>query len=213
MNMNIHEAKELRIVEYLAFLGYKPTKVARGQYWYISPFRAEKTASFKVNDYINEWYDFGIAEGGDIIDLCKRLFHTESISAVLTSLSKNLPASSAMKIRTRMPPSIDMERQMSNLVISPLHNIALLSYIKSRFINIEVAQDFCKEIYYSIGKRKYFAIVFENRSGGYEVRNAYYKGCIKRKDITLINRGQSIKHDLKVITFKYVLQYLQTVLL
>ena len=28
-----------------------------------SPFREEKTPSFKVNDRLNEWYDFGAATG------------------------------------------------------------------------------------------------------------------------------------------------------
>ena len=37
----------------------------RDRYWYLSPLRNERTPSFKVNDRINEWYDFGEATGGD----------------------------------------------------------------------------------------------------------------------------------------------------
>ena len=45
---------------------------------------------------------------------------------------------------------------------------------------------FCKEIHYELRDRHYFALAFGNVSGGYEMRNAYYKGCIKNKDISLI---------------------------
>ena len=34
-----------------------------GPYWYLSPLRKEVTPSFKVNDRLNEWYDFGEATG------------------------------------------------------------------------------------------------------------------------------------------------------
>ncbi len=59
--MTIAEAKQLRIVDYLASLGYHPQSVTSKQYWYLSPLRNERTPSFKVNDRLNEWYDFGAA--------------------------------------------------------------------------------------------------------------------------------------------------------
>lgn len=63
MHMNISEAKQIRIVDYLRLLGHEPKNARGGQYWYLSPFREEKTPSFKVNDRLNEWYDFGAATG------------------------------------------------------------------------------------------------------------------------------------------------------
>ena len=32
------------------------------------PLRNERTPSFKVNDRLNEWYDFGAATGGDLVE-------------------------------------------------------------------------------------------------------------------------------------------------
>ena len=52
--MTIAEAKQLRIVDYLASLGYHPQSVTSKQYWYLSPLRNERTPSFKVNDRLNE---------------------------------------------------------------------------------------------------------------------------------------------------------------
>ena len=56
--MTIAEAKQVRIVDFLARLGHHTQHIKSGQYWYLSPLRNERTPSFKVNDRINEWYDF-----------------------------------------------------------------------------------------------------------------------------------------------------------
>lgn len=87
--MTIAEAKQLRIVDYLASLGYHPQSVTSKQYWYLSPLRNERTPSFKVNDRLNEWYDFGAATGGDLVELGKHLYRTDSVSEV--GLTKKSP--------------------------------------------------------------------------------------------------------------------------
>ena len=67
--MNIAEAKEIRMVDFLQLLGHSPVRICNSQYWYLSPLRQEDTPSFKVNDRLNEWYDFGEATGGDLVEL------------------------------------------------------------------------------------------------------------------------------------------------
>ena len=52
--MNIKEAKQIRLVEYLRIVGYLPVNVKGYQYWYLSPLREERTPSFKVNDNLND---------------------------------------------------------------------------------------------------------------------------------------------------------------
>ena len=59
--MTIEEAKQVRIVDFLAQLGHHAQYVKSDQYWYLSPLRDEQSPSFKVNDRLNEWYDFGAA--------------------------------------------------------------------------------------------------------------------------------------------------------
>jgi len=44
-------------------------------YWYLSPFRQEKTPSFKINRHQNVWFDHGAGEGGTIIDLGVKLYN------------------------------------------------------------------------------------------------------------------------------------------
>ena len=88
--MTIAEAKQLRIVDYLASLGYHPQSVISKQYWYLSPLRDERTPSFKVNDRLNEWYDFGAATGGDLVELGKYLYRTNSVSEEVVQLRQFL---------------------------------------------------------------------------------------------------------------------------
>ena len=81
--MTIEEAKQVRIVDFLAQLGHHAQYIKSDQYWYLSPLRDEQSPSFKVNDRLNEWYDFGAATGGDLVELGKYLYQTESVSEVL----------------------------------------------------------------------------------------------------------------------------------
>ncbi len=187
--MNISESKLIRIVDYLSQLGHFPVKVRNDQYWYLSPLREEKTPSFKVDDRKNLWHDFGIGDGGDLIELGKYLYHTSNVSTVLSRLDGTSGARS-MYVRYPHVPQKDITNGIIVEEIKPLQNIALLSYISSREINTDIAKKFCKEIYYRWSNRKYFGICFCNQSGGYEIRNAYFKGCIKSKDVTIIMHEQ-----------------------
>ena len=87
--MNIKEAKQIRLVEYLRIIGHSPVNARGCQYWYLSPLREERTPSFKVNDKLNEWYDLGLSAGGDIIELGKHLYRTGNVSVVLLRISEN----------------------------------------------------------------------------------------------------------------------------
>ena len=75
------------MVDYLSRLGYQPTKIKNADYWYLSPLRNEKTASFKINRKLNCWYDHGIGKGGNIIDFAI-LFHNCTISKFYSHLVK-----------------------------------------------------------------------------------------------------------------------------
>lgn len=53
--ITIAVAKQLDLVDYLASLGFQPEKIRGQDYWYRSPLRQEKTASFKVNRAKRLW--------------------------------------------------------------------------------------------------------------------------------------------------------------
>ena len=75
--------------------------------------------------------------------------------------------------------------------VAPLSSPALFSYLRQRGINTELAKRECCEVRYQTDGKPYFAVGFPNRSGGYEIRNKFFKGCIAPKDITHIRQGQT----------------------
>lgn len=207
--MNISEAKLIRIVGYLQQLGYSPVRVRYNQYWYLSPFRQEQTPSFKVNDQRNEWYDFGMAAGGDLVELGKYLYGTKDIPTVLRKIGKQARATPGKYIHPANPSLEHAQEGMKDIIPQPLRHNALLSYMRSRCIDEEVARKMCQEIHYTLRNKKYFAIGFRNRSDGYEIRNPYFKGCLFNKDITFIHHyGYVIPHVCVFEGFMDFLSYL-----
>src|SRR3954447_4981953 len=83
------EARQMDIVLYLSSLGYEPTKGNNADYWYLSPLRDEKTASFKVKRKLNRWYDHGMGRGGNLIDFAI-LYNNCTVGEFLKSLGANL---------------------------------------------------------------------------------------------------------------------------
>ena len=69
--------------------------------------------------------------------------------------------------------------------IRPLSHRALLLYLEERRIAPAIAANYCTEIHFRLCGKRYFAIGFGNRSGGFELRNRFFKGCIPPKDFTL----------------------------
>src|SRR6478735_9663934 len=95
----VEEVKNTDIVDYLATLGFKPSKISRNDYWFISPFRDEKTASFKVNRALNRWYDFGEGRGGNLID-----FGILYFNCTVSDFLKQLPFTSVQNEARVSPP-------------------------------------------------------------------------------------------------------------
>lgn len=72
--MNCEQANQMDLVNYLTQLGHEPKKVRGKNHWYLSPLRKESTASFKVNQKLNVWYDHGTGEGGSLVDFGIKYF-------------------------------------------------------------------------------------------------------------------------------------------
>ncbi|MCB1810000.1 MAG: DNA primase, partial [Candidatus Competibacteraceae bacterium] len=58
----------------LAALGFKPVKEDKGELWYLSPFRQETDASFKITRDGKAWYDHGEGAGGNILKFACRYY-------------------------------------------------------------------------------------------------------------------------------------------
>ena len=191
--MTIQDAKQIKLADYLQSLGYTPVKQQGRSLWYKSPLRNETDASFKVNTELNQWYDFGIGKGGNIIALASELYHSENVAYLLERIAERTPY-----IR---PASFSLGEQKTHnsrfqgVQVGELSSLALIDYLRGRGINIELAKRECKELRFEHNGKPYFAIGFPNISGGYELRNRYFKGCLAPKDITHI-RQQGEQRDV-----------------
>ena len=187
--MTIEEAKAIDLREFLTAIDCKEVKTRGHNHWYRSPFRDENDASFKVNSERNEWYDFGIGKGGNIIELGKLLYNTSYIPEILRHIetcAAKIP--NEKKIPSNQAPVEDTRK--SNIQLLSLSHPALLYYLKGRGVDIEVAKTYCREIHYQVRGRSYYGITFLNRSGGMEIRNPFFKGCEGGKDISIVHSIQ-----------------------
>ena len=186
--MQADNIKNIPIRDYLKNQGTYPAKEYSGYGMYKSPFRDERTPSFKVDYNRNLWCDFGSGEGGSIIDLVMKLNKCPFIEAI--EQLKNF--SSIPEKEEQQSFSFHRNPEKNNGIIlieeKPVEHPGLLEYLQSRKIDLTIAREHCREVHYQTGGREYFAIGFANDAGGYEIRNPSFKGCIAPKDITHIRQ-------------------------
>ena len=207
--MNIKETREISLTHFMKLIGCKEVKQTdRHMHWFLSPFRKESTASFKVNARMNLWYDFGIGEGGDIIDLGKLLYQTSSVSNVLSMIEDTVGKAPNAMYRIGGESLHDVQSPgIENLMLIPIHNHSIISYLTSRRINESIASRYCQEAHYMVGDRHYYALAFGNDSGGVEMRNPYFKGVNGPKDVTLIHFSETSPID-KCCVFEGFMDFL-----
>lgn len=204
--MNISQARKIPIGELLDRMGIVPARRTEQDVWYASPLRQENTASFKVNQRLNLWYDFGAGEGGTIIDLAMKLGKTNTIPEALAFIEETLGGRIAATpfVKTSVEPSTPA---LELLHSCPIRNHMLRTYLKQRGIDQAVANQQVEQVYYRSQAGDFVAIGFANDAGGFEIRSPNFKGSIGRKSIS------SRIHDPNIIAifegfFDY-LTYLQ----
>ena len=89
--MDIQTAKQIRIADFLYSLGHSPVKQQGINLWYKSPLREETEPSFKVNTERNQWYDFAIGKGGNIIALAQELYCSDYVPYLLQKIEEQIP--------------------------------------------------------------------------------------------------------------------------
>lgn len=204
--LSLEEVKKMDMVDFLASIGrhHDPIKSKGNEYWYNSPFRDEKTPSFRINRRTNRWRDFGPLPGqvdrGNVIDFAIQ-YYSCSVGDFLSMLrAGNFP--NVIHVPGEILPA---EKEPKVLVTQtfPLRSYPLLSYALSRAIPLDVIREFCCEVRYELNGRQYYGIGFKSDSGAYEIRNAYVKTCNMPKDITTIDKGSK-----KVVVFEGFFDFL-----
>ena len=127
-------------------------------------------------------------KGGNIIALAQELYASDSLPYLLKRIAEQTPSVRPVSFSFGGQPL--SKPSFRQLEVVPLSSPALLSYLRQRGINTELAKRECREVRYLTDGKPYFAVGFPNRSGGYEIRNKLFKGCIAPKDITHIQQEQ-----------------------
>ena len=203
--MNCSEAKNISIKAVLESFSFFPSKENSRTAFYFALDRVEKTPSLSVDFSKNTAFDFGTGKKYDAI--------------LIVQTMKRCSVSDALKYLEQFNFSFQKQNlKLENLPkgyelidVKEIQHPALLDYLKSR--NVEDQKKWVEEIHYRMNDKNYFGIGFKNDSGGYEIRNAYSKICLDKKDIT------SIKNDSKdvrifegffdFLSFKKVENYLE----
>ena len=194
--MQLHDIKQIPIVDHLARAGHKPKLIKGVNYWYCSPLRSELTPSFKVNAEHNQWYDFGTGDHGDIIDLVCALQHCSTAEAMRrlaalkgVRLAPSFSFGGITPLRSQAP-------SMELISVQAVKHPKLLLYLTERGLQPSDASPFLSEIYYKVSEKCFFALGFPNDAGGWELRNPYFKGCFAPKAISTIKGTDSHKLQL-----------------
>lgn len=207
--MNSTQAKRIPLENILGKMGKTAHTQKGSDIWYHSPFRDEKTASFKVNKLLNTWYDFGLGQGGTVIDfICE--YYGDNVKQALERLNnnhlstttyypKNRPYTAKKPAQNRhiSQPLDNKQSQLTEKAsfhidkVSNITDSTLIDYLKTRGINTDIATKYLKQIQFHYGEQtwKQLALGFINDCGGYEIRNAKFKGFVHPKADQLSDTG------------------------
>lgn len=144
--------------------------------------------------------------GGSLIDF-GIIYHKCSVSELLERLSgigghpvhslrQMLPSASlASSTAVAGEKKDDATDRITVVEVRQLAETSLLQYLQERKIRLDIASQFCREVEFSLYNKTHTAIGFPNNSGGFELRNSYFKGSSSPKDLTFIDNQ---KDDLSV---------------
>lgn len=212
--MNIEQAKSVPLIDILDKLGIVLKRKTETDYWYLSPFRHEKTASFKVHSPKNIWYDFGEQIGGDVVAFVTTYLERQGEAATCSdalrwigNMCGDIPRIAPVETHENVQP----EPKLKLIKSQPIQHPALERYLEERGIGVEVAKQYLQEVRVKNKETgsSLFALGLLNEENGYELRNSFFKGCVGKKSISVI-RGKSPNFEA-IHMFEGVMDFLSIV--
>jgi len=179
--INCETARDFSVEKTLEKLGHFPKRITEKEAWFLSPFRSETQASFKVSKTKNRWYDHGEGVGGNVIDLVAKILKC-SIEEALDYLNNGIIDFSFQQQLVFN----EKETQIDVTKVQELTHPALIQYLSSRGISTTIAKTYCKEVWYKYKDAQYFAIGLKNHKNGWELRNKIFKNSSSPKAYTYI---------------------------
>lgn len=173
------------IREYLLRRGLQPHRETATHGMFLSPLREERTPSFSVRYDKGLWYDFGLGEGGTLLQLVMRLEGCGTTEAIRRLQKDTAEGTLSQPLPTALPHE---DSPLQILSVGEIRHPALTGYLREHGIDPAVAGALCREVHYAVGERRFFAIGFRNDAGGWELRSPQFKGSSAPKTITTFDR-------------------------
>jgi len=186
--INCETARNFSVEKALEKLGHFPNRTTEQEAWFLSPFRSETQASFKVSRTKNRWYDHGEGIGGNVIDLVCRVLKC-SIKEALEFLNDGMSIGPLNQLKIFIKE--ENETGIGIVKVQDIIHPALIQYLNSRGIPLIIAKQYCKEVWYNYKGCMFFAIGLENGKGGWELRNKLFKNSSSPKSHTHIKRNSN----------------------
>ena len=203
--MNCSEAKNISIRAVLESFSLFPSNENSRTAFYLAIDREEKTPSLSVDFSKNTAFDFGTGKSYDSISIVQTMKKC-SVSDALKYLEQFNFSFQEQNLKLE-----NLPKGYEIIDVREIQHPALLDYLKSR--NVEDQKKWVEEIHYRMNDKNYFGIGFKNDSGGYEIRNAYSKICLGKKDITSIKKNSKnvrvFEGFFDFLSFKKVENYLE----
>ena len=196
--MNCKQFNAIKLEEVLFSLGHHPTKQNEKEAWFLNPFATENHASFKLDKRNNIWYLHSEGIGGNNTDFMQKYLNA-SVKEVLEWAEKQKFFSFQLQNIIQKQNSLNQNYQITK--IKELQNENLKKYLQQRGLSPTV-YSLVKEVHFAIGEKKLYAIGFENLSGGWELRNQFYKGSLLKKDISVVNLNNNLEKNKNVVVFE-----------
>lgn len=203
--MNCSEAKNISIRAVLESFSLFPSKENSRTAFYFALDREEKTPSLSVDFIKNAAFDFGTGKSYDIISIVQTMKRC-SVSEALKYLEQFNFSFQEQNLKLE-----NLPKGYEIIDVKEIQHPALSDYLQSR--NVEDQKKWVEEIHYRMNDKNYFGIGFKNDFGGYEIRNAYSKICMGKKEITSIKNGfkdvRIFEGFFDFLSFKKVENYLE----
>lgn len=207
--------EQVSLPELLRRLGHQPVSKSAGELKYHSPIRnGDRSPSFSVRADTNQWYDFGLPGGGDLISFAVTYWPALSFYQVLKKIQEvcDLPESKlvfAERPREPRPRKAEKVQCYELFCVKPLGSNPLLEeYLKSRRV-WEAAQGRLSEVYLRCVEgpragKKLFGVGWQNEYMNWEIRTAaQWKHCLGQKGMTIFNGDPT-----RLVLFEGMMDYL-----
>lgn len=198
--MDIATAKTIPLDEFLLAAGHQPAKISGGCKFYRAPYRTENHPSFKLSPDATAWYDHGLGQGGNIIDLAMHLGPCQNVSDALAYIQALIGRTTVSRYRSPaslLPLPVSPQTPIYSLTqAKPFalrdqynHYTPAASYLKLvRAIEPDVFAPYLLDLVYCAQDQfPRYGFGIPNLAGGFEVRRAgdFFKTTIGPKHVTV----------------------------